>query len=280
MITFNELGSHGRFGNQLFQYAALKSLAIKNRYKIILPILIEREWHGQKCLLWKLNIDEEQSSQIKGQIDYHEIDGYSFDHNFFSTPDNSNLFGQFQNKEYFNENLEDLKIIFSSKKQAMGGIDRKFSEFNKFRRHSKITSIHIRLGDLRHGEYNSVILKGEHSSFLQKSIETAKSSDFLIFTGGSRDNLGQQAQDVEVLKTFFKKLQGNFIFSESNDTLTDFELMKMCDSHILSPLSTFSLWVGYLAEKGKEVIAIQDYFLGVYKKSGSDSLYLDHWTKI
>ena len=31
MITFLQLGKHGRLGNQLFQYAALKSLGLKKQ---------------------------------------------------------------------------------------------------------------------------------------------------------------------------------------------------------------------------------------------------------
>ena len=32
MITFLQLGKYGRLGNQLFQYAALKSLGLKKNY--------------------------------------------------------------------------------------------------------------------------------------------------------------------------------------------------------------------------------------------------------
>ena len=281
MITFDKLGTHGRFGNQLFQYAALKSLALKNNYKVVLPALAGKEWHGQQCLFGGLRVEEEQSDSAKGQIEYQEADGYSFNPNFFSTPDNSNLFGFFQNKEYFKEYLEQLKVSFSVKDEILQRVERKFSEVAGLREHEKITSLHIRLGDLLDGKYNDVVLKGDHSSFIEKSIDMfSGDSDFLIFTGGSRDSLGQQRGDVKTLKSYFQKFRGNFIFSENNDTLTDFELMKMCDNHILSPLSTFSLWVGYLAEQEKQVVVIKDYFLGVYNKRGSDSLYLDNWTKI
>ena len=32
MIGFDRLGKNGRFGNQMFQYAALKGIARKNNY--------------------------------------------------------------------------------------------------------------------------------------------------------------------------------------------------------------------------------------------------------
>ena len=57
MITFMDLGSYGRLGNQLFQYAALKSLGLKNNYEVKIPDPTSKTWHGQDCLLDQLNID-------------------------------------------------------------------------------------------------------------------------------------------------------------------------------------------------------------------------------
>ena len=37
MIGFDRLGKNGRFGNQMFQYAALKGIAKKNNYDFCMP---------------------------------------------------------------------------------------------------------------------------------------------------------------------------------------------------------------------------------------------------
>ena len=37
MIGFDRLGKNGRFGNQMFQYAALKGIANKNNYDFCMP---------------------------------------------------------------------------------------------------------------------------------------------------------------------------------------------------------------------------------------------------
>jgi len=44
----------GRLGNQLFQYATLRSIGLKHNYNI--SIDTNYEWHGQKCLLHNFNI--------------------------------------------------------------------------------------------------------------------------------------------------------------------------------------------------------------------------------
>ena len=36
-ISFNVLGHYGRLGNQMFQYATLKSIASKHGYKFTIP---------------------------------------------------------------------------------------------------------------------------------------------------------------------------------------------------------------------------------------------------
>ena len=87
MITFHKLGQMGRLGNQLFQYAALKSLALKNNYDIKIPNPNHVSWHGQQCLLNEFNIEcgylyDSDLSKIKYL--YKEIDWKSYDTNFFS----------------------------------------------------------------------------------------------------------------------------------------------------------------------------------------------------
>ena len=64
MIIFPEIGRHGRLGNQMFQLATMKALALETNTECYLPNdLDEREHHGQKCLLnhfdHKLPVDSE-----------------------------------------------------------------------------------------------------------------------------------------------------------------------------------------------------------------------------
>ena len=56
MITCTNLGQHGRLGNQLFQYALVKSVSIETGFPVQLPELSNKVWHGQRCLLPQLQI--------------------------------------------------------------------------------------------------------------------------------------------------------------------------------------------------------------------------------
>lgn len=278
MITFTELGSYGRLGNQLFQFAALKSLSLEKGFEITLPILKNKEWHGQKCLLNELSIDEKQSNK-KGENSFYEKDGYSFDPEFFTLNDNTNIQGFFQHKSYYEKNLDLLRKKFKLRNNEP--VKEKFKGFDGNRENSTIVSLHVRLGDiLENNTYINSPFLSEQFKFLANSIDYfGGNCDFLIFVGGSRNSSGYSDNDKELVKNLLQSKKNNLIFSEGNDTLTDFELMKLCDHHILSPLSTFSLWVGYLADEDKTVVVNQDFFLKT-KNSDSDSLYLENWKKI
>ena len=99
MITFLQLGKLGRLGNQLFQYAALRGLSLKNNYEFKLPQLNDASWHGQKCLLEKFNIKKSfllPEDTIKLKYSYSEPDWSIIDKNFFKIPDNTSIDGFFQ----------------------------------------------------------------------------------------------------------------------------------------------------------------------------------------
>ena len=60
MITFLELGSYGRLGNQLFQYAMLKAVSLETGHELKIPNPRHMYWSGiktQPCLLNQYNIE-------------------------------------------------------------------------------------------------------------------------------------------------------------------------------------------------------------------------------
>ena len=68
MIVFQKLGWHGRLGNCMFQFAAMKSLAKHLNIKAKIPIDLKyRVWDNQQCLLpyFKLNCESYEEDEIK-----------------------------------------------------------------------------------------------------------------------------------------------------------------------------------------------------------------------
>jgi len=96
MITFYELGQLGRLGNQLFQYAALKSLGLERGYEVKIPDPKTRTWHGQQCLLSNFNIESDYFTNKDLQTlsySYSEPSHEYYDHDFLTLPDNVNISG-------------------------------------------------------------------------------------------------------------------------------------------------------------------------------------------
>ena len=106
MISNLHIGVDGRLGNQLFQYAALKSLALHNGYECVLPPLNPRVWHGQPCMLSEFNLQCGFSEKLAITKQYEEPSIVDFDENFFNIEDGTAIRGFFQNTKYF-ENFEE-----------------------------------------------------------------------------------------------------------------------------------------------------------------------------
>jgi len=274
MITFLELGSFGRLGNQLFQYAALKSLGLENGYEVKIPNPSLKEWHGQKCFLDQFNINSsylDQSDLKDLQYSYIEKDPHQIDNNFFSTPDNTNLQGYFQSLFYFEKFSNQIKEELTPKDNLLLPAQESIEKIKRDHKDYEIVSVHMRRGDLvdiEHrksaenlfGSNSGTLKKNAYWSkyFLQASLNFKnKKVKFLVFSGGQRGN-EDNTKDILWCKDNLK--EDYFIFSEGKTPIQDFSLIMSCDHHILSPGSSFGWWAAYLNKtKGNTVIAPREY---------------------
>jgi len=271
MITFKQLGTVGRLGNQFFQYAALYSLAKHNGYDFCIPEPSKSMHHNQKCLLGEFNISAKIDSSATPPKRYHEPDPWHYDNNFFSIPDDVDIVGFFQSVWYFGDRTEEIKKELTPKKKHIKLANEWKSSLTKNR---PIVSLHLRRGDNCDDTDNEIAKQTSYgntdkldpNSFMGKYINNAidKFKDinplFVIFTGGSRD--GDNTKDIEWCKTNFNSDQ--FIIGSSNDELSDFCRIMCCDHNIISPISSFGWWAAFLNKnQNKKVIAPIHYHPGV-----------------
>ena len=109
MIGYNRLGSNGRLGNQMFQYASLRGIASKNGYDWCIPP--EEYDHKDNYGLFEtfklISVAPKNLGFVQG--DYVQENDHCFLEDFFKVlPDNVSLDGYFQTEKYFSHIREEI----------------------------------------------------------------------------------------------------------------------------------------------------------------------------
>tara|TARA_R100001086_G_scaffold105190_1_gene52836 strand:- start:417 stop:1295 length:879 start_codon:yes stop_codon:yes gene_type:complete len=272
MITFLELGKHGRLGNQLFQYAALKGIALRNNYECKIPDPKQMMWHGQQCLLDQFNIESEYLTDedlvtLKHQA--VEPDPWGYYQGFLDIPDHTNIHGFFQSVNYFQGHEKQICKELTPKAEHMEFAKKYIANLKKDGH--QIVSLHLRRGDNTDGSksdekylhfygksdiFDTESIYGRYLSEAIKFFENKKVK-YLVFTGGSRDN--DDSKDINWAKNNFKK--DNFVVSETADPMQDLSLIISCDHNITCHMTSFGWWGAYLNPNPQKIVtAPKDYF--------------------
>lgn len=309
--AFRQLGVHGRLGNQLWQYACVRALALKNDCDVRVPFLEHRHHHGQQCLLEKhfnVNIKPltwRESTMIERK--YNELDPFKFDEQVLKQKPYTDLFGFFQSIDYFKDVEQQIKKELTPKdiKVECGHTDpisiAKLSlGFLKVKHQcSKIISMHMRRGDntdnSNPAQYE--VLKqiyGVGGNFDEQSIygqyfDNARQyfnddCKFLIFTGGSRN--GKDNEDYKWCRENFRGEE--FLFADEVKTnpnipqpILDFCLIAACDGNIVSHLSSFGWWATYIGDDGeKKIVCPQNYHCDRIDIDHRQGFYPERWIKV
>lgn len=276
MVTFSKIGSLGRLGNQLFQYAALRALSIKLGTDVGIP-KVKCKYHGQEYLLGKLNIPSEffKDKIRPKKSTWEEKHPRNFDHSFFNQKDNTDICGQFENYKYFKDIEDIIKTELQVNKETQ---DKVQSELTKRYGTSSLVAIHIRRGDLlKKKKRKALYTEDYYSTYLKKALEymPKKDTTFLLFTGGARD--GNRQEDLKWCRNNIK-LDNAHVIDYFND-IEDFTAISQCDHMILGYSSTFAWWAGYLGyNKDKIIIAPKNPL--VVKTQYDDEFYPEFFKRV
>lgn len=265
-ITFSNFGTYGRLGNQLWQYAFLKAFQQKRNADVFLPILNEKEWHGQKCLMNCFNLSLPQKYNDKQFYKWTEKDPQIYDPTVEWIARDTDFLGFFQNTKYFEGFEEIIKKDLTLKANLNEIIQKQMNNLREIGKR-ELVSVHIRRGDLTEQPKNNNSFETTESiqiNYIKNALEYFPKDKyaFLIFTGGSREN--DYTVDIEWCK---KNLpfdwENDFVqIYNSGNTILDFAFISACDHNIMSHASSFSWWAAYLNyNRNKKVIAPKLYFI-------------------
>lgn len=266
----------GGLGNQLFQYAVAKSLAIEKKQKLYIDISEFETYNLHNYSLQHFNIDSR--FYIKPNKYWKKITGCFQKRTFYKEKDfgfNQSLNnlsgdaifleGYFQSEKYFLKYEDNIRKDFTIKtplKPITEDLIKKIKSINS-------VSIHIRRGDY----LSNTLHNTSKEEFYIKAIEIIeKKVDNPVFFVFS--------DDMAWVKLNFT-IKHEVVFVDFNDALSNFEdlkLMASCKHNIIAN-SSFSWWGAWLNNnKNKIVIAPIKWFND--DSINSKDVVPDGWLKI
>jgi len=271
MITIT-IGTNGRFGNQMFQYASLMGIATKQN------CLYGINYYNGNKISWNDFTDDEeinkntlvltkpfQLSALHCEEKYNIInEGYSNYHfvpEFFNTGDNVHLHGYFQTEKYFKHIESTIRSEFTFRPEIINTA----KSYLKDKQEYETVAIHVRRGDYLKYKHHGACDLNYYTNAL--SHFTDKSYNFIVVS-----------DDIEWAKSTFVG-SDNFFISESHNQFVDMCLMTLCNHNIIAN-STFSWWGAWLnVNTNKKVIAPSRWF-GPNVPLNTKDLYVPGWIVI
>ena len=255
MIGYNRLGSNGRLGNQMFQYAGLRGIAAKRGYDWCIPPenYQHRDNYGLFETFEMTNVKESNIGFVSGSV-VQEND-FCFTQDFFDAcPDEVSLDGYFQTEKYFNHIRDEILEDFTFRSEYLKPCNEYIDSLDQ-----PPIFLHVRQSDnIGREEYHPIL----PISYFEDALSNwSDDTPCFVFT-----------DDLEWCKSqdYFK--QDRFLFNENaerysyqtvdgtgqmQNTLlpqTDLCLMSLCSGGIVAN-SSFSWWGAWLQNNRGKIVA-------------------------
>ena len=260
MITFSKLGKYGSIGNQMFQYATLFSIGLKNNYEVKIPYIQDyyhqdyqrNEYFFTKCFknisAKELTIDDKISLQRNITYNYPA----KFSKEVMNIPDFSDIEGYFQSYKFFIDYKYEILKEFTFTNDLLMEAEIKYSNFI-----NKYSCLHFRGGDYTWRQNYHPLM---NLDYYKKAIETINSNNYLVFS-----------DDIKAIKDILAPISKeiNFVFVENNHPFLDLALISLCKNHIIAN-SSFGWWGAFLNKnQNNKVVAPKNWF--------GESMGKDNW---
>ena len=282
MIGFDHIGTIGRFGNQMFQYAALKGIASNRGLEFTIPPEYPQVQIDNYGLLEAFDLSHNNIGFTQHQTVVQER-YFHFDEKIFNEcPDNSNIYGFFQSEKYFKHIENEIRKDFTFKSDWLDPCKDFRSQMGE-----EVIFLHVRRGDpgladKRGFKWAYVNLQSTHPvqplEYYEKALAEFDDKLPVVVFSDSIDWVKEQP--------FF---QGDrFMFSEPEDKHTDGALvpyldmclMSLCD-HAIIANSSMSWWGAWLIQNpNKKVVAPNMWFGSDYADKDTKDLYCENWKVI
>ncbi|MBO6236685.1 MAG: alpha-1,2-fucosyltransferase [Schwartzia sp.] len=275
----------GGLGNQMFQYACGKALAIRNSDRFSLDFSWYDRQDGRTFQLWRYNIDYEEcdNAGLKSLRTAHKFrrwgerllfgnrrireNGTGYDDSVFRAKGNLYLQGFWQSEKYFRDCKRTIENEFCLVEE-LDVENRAWAE--KIRQSRNAVSVHIRRGDYVTVPVNQEIFAEVSLNYYNDSLKIMGSllGEMNVFVF-SNDLPWAKANLVSDAPMFFVDV------NDENNGHKDMHLMSLCGHNIIAN-STFSWWGAWL-NKNREKIVIAPRKWFKKEELNHDDIIPDEW---
>jgi len=259
MIAFTKLGQKGmgRFSNQLFQYAYLRSTAKRLGVKFYCP-----PWVGDE--VFHLNDQDERAQIPEGISRFYEgpKNDCGFNEEAMHIQDGTDVKGFFQSEKYF-DNKDDVRSWFTFNEKITRVTERlKHIDFEQS------TSMSLRAGegyDDRREKYPLYPL-----DYYKKALKLVSHKKHIIIFSDRHDRARKYFSDLGY---------NNTIFMEDFDTYEQMYLMSQCYDHIMTN-STFAWWGAWLNDYKDKVVVLPEEWFRPGRKDKITAIACQNWIEM
>lgn len=277
MIGFNHLGSLGRLGNQMFEFAALYGIATKHNYNWSIP---PRSHKGIEnySLFEAFSIDGVSEKFIETETLVGEKH-FHFDKDLFDEcPDNASLWGFFQSEKYFKHVENDVRKIYKFRDEFLEPCQNMINQID-----GEPIMLHVRRGDPnltdpRGFKWAYTECSSQHPpqtlEYYEKALAEFDSDQPVIVFSDSPDWV--QEQEFFSGDRFFISEPQEKYEDGSYTPYIDLCLMTLCSGAIIAN-SSMSWWGAWLQNGRGKVIAPKMWFGPAYPNNDTKDLYCKDW---
>lgn len=257
MISFSRLGTYGRLGNQLFQYAFLRIMALRLGVQFYCP-----RWDGDE--IFDLGDAAERAAAPEGidrEYDAHPEPGYT--EQAFGIGDHTDIRGNFQSEKFF-PSRELVLGWYAFKAPIKDAVARKYSPASL----QDTVSLSLRIdGDYANTrEYFPLF----PPSFYERALRIAKPQGrVLVF-----------ADRPDLAREFFRSLRHHDLqFVDDLDGPEQLYLMSQCRANVITN-STFSWWGAWLNNRPGRTIVSPSTWCRPGVPTGITDVLCEDWVKV
>ena len=258
MISFPKLGELGRFGNQLFQYAFVRTTARRLGVPFHCPA-----WPGDA--VFELNDAAERTAET-GPLRQKYQEPYvntGFNADALRIIDGSEVQGYFQTPRYFDD-PHAVRQWYRFKPEAIAAVARKYAGID----FADSVGLHLRLGDFvtTFSEFFYVARPAYYRDALKRMPPRRH---VIVFS-----------DDIAAARMLLGDLGPSAIFIDGNSAHEDLYLQTRCRDFICSP-STYSWWGAWLNPRAdKTIVAPREGLFRPGARLKNRDFWPDEWTRV